>query len=235
MNLRLLAVELALSDFALELEVEVSAQVTAVFGPSGSGKTSALELVAGLRRARAGRIELNGRLLFDAESGYELPARLRRMGYVPQDDTLFPHLSVEQNLRYGTKSHPTSDTLFIFERVVSVLELEPVLGRGTTHLSGGERRRVALARALLSSPELLLLDEPLTGLDEKLKAKVIPYLKRVNAAFSVPCLYVTHDPEEVLALCDEVLVLERGRLVSRGRPADVFTVSSQPTYSVRAE
>lgn len=235
MNLRLASVRLPLSDFALELTVEVTARVTALFGPSGSGKTSALELVAGLRRARAGRIELNGRLLFDAETGYELPARFRRMGYVPQDDTLFPHLSVEQNLRYGTKSHPMSDTLFTFERVVSVLELEPVLGRGTTHLSGGERRRVALARALLSSPELLLLDEPLTGLDEKLKARVIPYLKRVNAAFSVPSLYVTHNPEEVLALCDEVLVLERGRLVSRGRPADVFTVSSQPTYTVRAE
>jgi molybdate transport system ATP-binding protein len=234
-NLRLLAVELALSDFALELEVEVSAQVTAVFGPSGSGKTSALELVAGLRRAQAGRIDLNGRLLFDARSGYELPARLRRMGYVPQDDTLFPHLSVEWNLRYGAKTHPPRDRLFTFDRVVSVLELESVLGRGTGHLSGGERRRVALARALLSSPELLLLDEPLTGLDEKLKARVVPYLKRINSEFSVPCLYVTHDPEEVLALCDEVLVLERGRLVSRGRPADVFTVSSQPTYAVRAE
>lgn len=235
MNLRLLAVRLPLSDFSLELEVQIRGRVTALFGPSGAGKTSALELVAGLRRAPAGSIELNGRLLFDARTGYELPARLRRIGYVPQDDTLFPHLSVERNLQYGAKAHPPRDRLFTFDRVVSVLQLEPVLGRSTTHLSGGERRRVALARALLSSPELLLLDEPLTGLDETLKARVVPYLQRINAEFSVPCLYVTHDPEEVLALCEEVLVLERGRLVRRGKPAEIFTLLAQPTYTMRAE
>ncbi|HEX5757747.1 MAG TPA: ATP-binding cassette domain-containing protein [Thermoanaerobaculia bacterium] len=222
MRLALRRIRLPLAGFELALDAELADDATALFGPSGAGKTALLDLVAGLRRAPSARIALDGRVLTDTAAGVELPARHRRIGYVPQDGALFPHLSVRRNVLYGHRPQDGGPGAATLEHVAAVLELGPLLDRGVGDLSGGERQRVALARALLSSPRLLLLDEPLAALDRPLKARILPYLKAVRGEFGVPMLYVTHDPEEVLALCDEVLVLERGKLVARGAPREIL-------------
>lgn len=229
MSVVLEAVSAPLGPFALTVDLVAAARVTAVFGASGAGKTSLLEIVAGLRRPATGRVVLNGRVLDDTAAGVHIPSRLRGVGYVPQDDTLFPHLSVAANLGYARAVSLAAAT-----RVADVLELGPLLSRRPAGLSGGERRRVALGRALLSSPEVLLLDEPLTGLDAPLKERVLSYFVRIRDEFAIPTLYVSHAPEEVLALADEVVVLERGCVVTRGRPVDVFVPSSAPTWQAFA-
>jgi molybdate transport system ATP-binding protein len=214
---------LPLASFTLELEGTLSSHVTAIFGPSGAGKTSLLEAVSGLRRPEAGRIVLSGRVLDDAGAGIHVPPRARAVGYVTQDDSLFPHLSALGNLRYGAGRGHARESGLAEDRVVDVLGLSLLLERRPATLSGGERRRVALGRALLSGPEILLLDEPLSGLDHPLKARVMEYLLKVMAAFPIPILYVTHEAAEVAALADEVLILEAGRLALRGAPADVLS------------
>ncbi len=217
--LELGGVRLPLAEFTLEIAARLDAPVTALFGRSGAGKTALLEVIAGLRRPQSALILLAGRVLTDTARGVALPARVRRIGYVPQDGALFPHLSARRNLRYGLKAGGAGAA--DFERVVEVLELAPLLGRDPSRLSGGERQRVALGRALLSAPELLLLDEPLAGLDLQLKERIIAFLRRARAEFGTPMLLVTHDPAEVEALCDEVLVIERGRVVARCAPREV--------------
>jgi len=224
MKLLLQRICLPLTEFTLQVNVEIQGQVTAIFGPSGAGKTSLLDLVAGLRQPKSALIQLNDRVLTDTARSWKVPARSREIGYVPQDLALFPHLSVRRNLMFGYR--PSTDSLFSFEHVIDILEIQPLLRRGVTDLSGGEKQRVALARALLTAPRLVLLDEPLASLDLKLKRKIIPYLRRVRDEFHLPMLYVTHDPAEVSALCDEVLVLERGRFVRQGKPDGIFTDSA---------
>jgi len=216
MKLLLQRIRLPLADFVLEVDVELQNQVTAIFGASGAGKTSLLDLVAGLRKPESALVQLDERVLTDTARGAALAPCRREIGYVPQDLALFPHLSVRQNLLYGEKRGARDGSLFSYEHVAAVLEIEPLAGRGVTALSGGEKQRVALARALLSSPKLLLLDEPLASLDDALKAKIIPYLLRVREEFRVPMLYVSHDRREVETLCDEVLELARGKIVGRG-------------------
>ena len=164
MKLLLRNISLPLADFVLEVNVELASQVTAIVGPSGAGKTSLLDLIAGLRRPRSALIQLEERVLTDTACGLFLPPRSREIGYVPQDLALFPHLPVRKNLLYGCKTSLPRGSLFSYEHVVAVLEIERLAGRSVTELSGGEKRRVALARALLTSPRLLLLDEPLAGL-----------------------------------------------------------------------
>ena len=228
MSVVLESVRAPLGPFTLDVDLTAAARVTAVFGASGAGKTSLLEIVAGLRRPAAGRVLLNGRVLDDAGAGVHLPPRLRRVGYVPQDDTLFPHLSVAANLGYARAASLAAAT-----RVTDVLELGPLLARRPGGLSGGERRRVALGRALLSFPEILLLDEPLTGLDVPLKERVLSYLVRIRDEFAIPTLYVSHAPDEVVALADDVVVLDRGAIALRGAPAAVFELASEPGYRLR--
>ncbi len=222
MTLSLEGFRLPLTPFALELDAVLSAHVTAVFGPSGAGKTSLLEAVAGLRHPESGRIVLSGRVLDDAAAGVRVPPRQRAVGYVTQDDSLFPHLSVAGNLLYGAGRGLARKPPFAEERVVGVLGLSPLLDRRPSTLSGGERRRVALGRALLSAPEILLLDEPLSGLDRLLKERVLEHLLKVKAAFPLPILYVTHEATEVAALADEVMILESGRIAALGAPGEIF-------------
>ena len=222
MSLLLKKISLPLAHFTLEMDVEMQRRVTAVFGPSGAGKTSLLDLIAGLRQARSAFIQLDGVVLTDTAKNFSVATHRRGIGYVPQDLALFPHLSVRQNLLYGSKSGGAGNPLFSFEHVVEVLEIEPLISRGVTELSGGEKQRVALARALLASPRLLLLDEPLASLDTALKAKIIPYLTRIRDEFRIPMLCVTHDRFEALALADEIVVLVNGQVLQTGPVLDVF-------------
>jgi molybdate transport system ATP-binding protein len=222
MKLRLEKILLPLTNFTLEVDLTLERQVTAIFGPSGAGKTSLLDLIAGLRGATSARIQLDDTTLADTTRNVDLPARRRRIGYVPQDLALFPHLSVRRNLLYGHKPEAEACPLFRFEHVARVLDIEPLLDRGVVNLSGGEKQRVALARALLSSPRLLLLDEPLSSLDARLKGQILPFLQRTRDEFPVPMLYVTHVVSEVRALCDEVIFLEQGRVTKHGTPSEIF-------------
>jgi molybdate transport system ATP-binding protein len=208
-------ISLPVADFTIAVDVELSHPVTAIFGPSGAGKTSLLDLIAGLRRPDSALIQLGDRILTDTAAGLNIPPRLRGIGYVPQDLALFPHLSVRKNLLYGQKAIPPAGPLFTLSHVTEILEIGNLTHRRVTDLSGGEKQRVALARALLTSPRLLLLDEPLASLDQPLKARIIPYLRRVRDEFKIPMLYITHDRAEVLALCAEVLELTRGRITRR--------------------
>jgi molybdate transport system ATP-binding protein len=205
MSLDVREVVLPLSDFSLSVSMSAGRHASALYGPSGSGKTSLLDTIAGLRRPEGGSIALNGRVL--NADGTFVPPRARRIGYVPQEDSLFPHLTVRQNVEYGGTAidGPTAD----------VLEIGGLLDRKPATLSGGERKRVALARALLPRPELLLLDEPLAGIDLALRGRVLDHLSRVLATFTVTTLYVTHELEEAERLCETVFVMERGRIVQR--------------------
>ena len=161
-------------------------------------------------------------MLDDVRAGTHAPPRDRAVGYVTQDDSLFPHLSALDNLRYGAGRLDARGTALKESRVVDVLGLSSLLPRFPATLSGGEKRRVALGRALLSGPEILLLDEPLSGLERALKERVLEHLLKVRDAFPIPILFVTHEPSEVFALADEVVILESGRLSARGAPADVL-------------
>jgi molybdate transport system ATP-binding protein len=198
---------LPLAEFTLDVSVTLSRGTTALFGPSGAGKTTLLELIAGIRKPRSGSIEMDGRVVCDANTF--VPPRHRRVGYVPQDDALFPHLSVKRNVFYGGDANA--------DDVIAVLEIGPLLDRGVQRLSGGERKRVALARALVTRPDVLLLDEPLAGVDLPLRDRVLEYLVRVRDELPVPTIYVTHHMQEVEAICEELIVLERGRVVEQRR------------------
>ncbi len=217
MKLLLKNIALPLAEFTIELNLELNSQITAIFGPSGAGKTSVLDLIAGLRHPSSAFIQLDERLLTDTATAMAVPPRLREIGYVPQDLALFPHLSVRQNILYGRRAASENNPLFSFEHVSDLLEIQSLAQRAVTDLSGGEKQRVALARALLTSPRLLLLDEPLASLDLNLKSKVLAYLAQIRDEFRLPMLYVSHDREEVHALCDEVLKLDRGHIVERGK------------------
>lgn len=222
MNLVLHQVRLPLTGVTLEIDATFNLPITGVFGPSGAGKTSLLDLIAGLRRPIAGKVQLDEKVLFEAAPPLHLPPCLRRIGYVPQDLALFPHLNVRANLAYGYRQPASGNELFTLEHATEVMEIAALLDRNVTTLSGGEQQRVAFARAILSAPRLLLLDEPMSNLDSRLKRRLIPFLLRIRDEFRIPLIYVTHDGEELAALCDEVIVLESGRLVERGLPTNVL-------------
>lgn len=233
MSVELQGIRLPLAHFTLEVDAVLDGRVTAIFGASGAGKTSLLELIAGLRRPTAGLVRVDDALLTSAASGAFIPPHARAIGFVPQEGALFPHLTVRKNLLYGfdtPRPRPAGVTL---EHVTAVLEIAPLLERAIGTLSGGEKQRVALGRALLAAPRLLLLDEPLAGLDAPLRERLLPYLARVRDEFAIPMLYVTHSPDEVVALCDSVLVLANGRVTARGKPADLFTAAKNPRYELK--
>ena len=225
MSLRLQGVRLSLASFTLEVDATFARPIVGIFGSSGAGKTSLLDLIAGLRRPTAGMVELGGTVLSDASASLHLPPRLRRIGYVPQDLALFPHLSVRANLVYGYQASIPENGLFTLEHVSEVMEIAPFFGRNVTTLSGGEQQRVAFARAILSVPRLLLLDEPMSSLDSRLKQRLIPFLLRIRDEFRIPLIYVTHDAGELSSLCDEIVLLEKGRVIDRGSPRDVLPES----------
>jgi molybdate transport system ATP-binding protein len=225
MKLSLKNLQLRQGTFLLEIDLEVTGQVIGIFGRSGAGKTSLLEIIAGLRKPFSGQITMDDIVLTDTGAGIFLPPEQRALGYVPQDLALFPHLSVRKNLAYGEKSAPATSAI-TQAHVASVLEIEPLLDRSIGELSGGQKQRVAFARALLSSPRLLLMDEPLASLDHDLRAKIIPYLQRIRDQFKIPMIYVSHSPDEIAALCDQVLVLRHGQCLRVSPPSEIFEPST---------
>lgn len=209
--------------FALDVTFEAPAGVTVLFGRSGSGKTSVVNAVAGLLRPDHGRIAVQGRALLDTDRGIALPPHRRRLGYVFQDARLFPHLSVRQNLSYGRRFAPKEASLPEMGGIVDLLGLGALLDRRPGALSGGEKARVALGRALLSGPEMLLADEPLASLDEARKAEVLPYFEHLRDAGGVPILYVSHAASEVARLATTVVALEAGRVIAQGPASDILS------------
>jgi len=215
-----------LGDFRLDARFQGAGRgVTVLFGPSGSGKSSVLAAVAGAHRPDAGRIALGGEALFDSAQGIDAPMEHRRIGWVFQDARLFPHLSVEGNLRFGLKRaqrHGLPGPIR-FDEVVQVLGIGGLLHRRPRELSGGERQRVGLGRALLSQPRLLLLDEPLASLDAPRRAEILPFLEQVKSSFGVPILYVTHSLAEAVRLGDRMAVMRDGQVVAEGPLAEVVS------------
>ena len=199
--------------FVLHVRESASVEVLGLFGPSGSGKTSLLETIAGIRTPHEGEIRVGDRLLFSSRDRINVPARDRHIGYVPQDALLFPNLDVTGNIIYGHKPHDGAGR-DRFDSLVGMLELTPLLARRIQHLSGGEKQRVAIARALMTQPSILLLDEPLAGVDRERRDRIVPYVLRIRRELRVPLVYVTHDEQELQAMSDRVLRLDQGRVVS---------------------
>ena len=201
--------------FVLEVRESASVEVLGLFGPSGSGKTSLLEAIAGIRTPDEGEIRVGDRRLFSSKDRINVPARDRHIGYVPQDALLFPHMNVTENIRYGEhgagrRPKPHRD----FDALIAILDLEPLLDRRVQNLSGGEKQRVAMARALMTHPSILLLDEPLAAVDRERRELILPYVLRIRKGMHVPLIYVTHDASELKAIADRVLHLQGGRVVS---------------------
>jgi molybdate transport system ATP-binding protein len=209
-----LDLKLPLASFTLEVRARLEGEAVAVLGPSGSGKTSLLEAITGLRRGARGRIVVDGAVLDDSAADVSLPPERRRIGYVPQDSLLFPHLDVRGNIRFAKADGRGSEETI--GEIVSILEIGRLLDRFPATLSGGERQRVALARALAVRPRLLLLDEPLAGVDVDLRGRILPYLLRVRDQMRTPFLYVTHNAGEALLLAREALVLRAGKVEAQG-------------------
>ena len=212
---------LAQGAFTLEVAERSDARALALFGPSGSGKTTVIEAIAGLRTPAEGRIAIGGRTLFSRRDRVNVSIRQRRVGYVPQDVLLFPHLDVRRNVVYGV-SRGSVDVAHI----VDVLELSGLMDRRVASLSGGERQRVALARALASAPDVLLLDEPMAAVDLARRRRILDALLRIRDELRVPLVYVAHSPEEVGRIADRVLVLDNGSVTAAGDPAQLISAQT---------
>lgn len=209
-----LAVTKRLGDFLVKAEFTGAPHgVTALFGPSGGGKTTIINIIAGLVQPDAGYIRINGLCVFDSESGTNLPPEKRKVGYVFQDGRLFPHLSVRSNLLYGMRLLRKEERKLAFPRVVEVLGVSHLLDRRPAGLSGGEKQRVAIGRALLRNPRLLLMDEPLASLDDARKEELLPFIALLPKEFGIPALYVSHSVREIRALADKVARVEGGLCV----------------------
>jgi len=206
-------------DFTLDVEAQLEHGSTGVFGPSGAGKTTLLHALAGLVPVDELRLVVEGEVLVDTRGGKTPPPHQRRVGLVFQDHRLFPHRTVEVNLRYGMRDAGADAPTF--DEVVSLLELGDLMGRRPEQLSGGQRQRVALGRALLAAPRLLLLDEPLASLDRGLRRQILPFLRRARERFDLPMLMVSHDLADLFALTDETLLMDRGRVAGQGTPTDL--------------
>ncbi|MDD0823149.1 molybdenum ABC transporter ATP-binding protein ModC [Mannheimia sp. AT1] len=200
-----------LGNLALNVNLSLPAKgVTAIFGRSGAGKSSLINLIAGLAAAQSGLIELNGRVLFDSQKNINLAPEKRNIGYVFQEHRLFPHYSVEKNLKYGCKRLDSAH----FLQIVELLGISHLLSRYPASLSGGEKQRVAIGRALLSSPDILLMDEPLSALDLPRKQELLDYLSKLATQLDIPILYVSHSLDEIVRLADHLLLLDNGKVVA---------------------
>lgn len=214
-----------IGDFQLDIGFSGGSGVTALFGPSGSGKSTIIKVVAGLTKLDAGRVVLDGTVLAEG-GGRQTPPYRRRIGVVFQEARLFPHLSVRHNLRYGRLFTPRGERRIAEGPVIDTLGIGHLLGRHPATLSGGEQQRVAIGRALLASPRLLLMDEPLASLDAARRLEILPLIETLRDEFGIPIIYVSHAVEEVARLAGKVVVLEAGRIAREGSPADVFRIAT---------
>jgi molybdate transport system ATP-binding protein len=198
--------------FELDVSLQLNHRVTAIFGPSGSGKSTLLGIIAGTIQPDSGRVIINGECLFDSRQRINKPIHERRVGLVFQDGRLFPHLNVAQNLGYALSFIPKEQQQFDLGHIVQLLEISPLLQLQPHQLSGGEKQRVALGRALLSSPRLLMLDEPLASLDDRLKNQILPFLKLVADEIKIPMIYISHSREEIMQITSNLIHIEYGRI-----------------------
>jgi molybdate transport system ATP-binding protein len=205
-----------LGEFSIEASFASEGRVTGLFGASGAGKTSLINIIAGLLRPDRGIITIDGETLDDTAAHIHVPVHRRRIGYVFQDARLFPHLDVRQNLDYGRRMNRLAEDSAARKRVIDLLDIGNLMDRRPGRLSGGERHRVALGRALLAQPRLLLLDEPLGSLDEGRKEEILPYLVRLRDEAGIPMVYVSHDATEMRQLATQVVMLRRGRVAAFG-------------------
>ncbi len=210
------------SSFVLDVSIEASPGITILFGASGAGKSTLLDCVAGLAQPDEGRIVSGGNVLFDSARGIHVPPPKRQTAYVFQTLALFPHLSAEDNVAYGLRNLPELEKRERVGAILKAFHVEKLRKQRPFEISGGEKQRIALARSLVTEPRVLLLDEPLTGLDAELKAAIVDDLRAWNAAKGIPILYVTHSREEVDALGERVIALDNGRVVSAGAPMEVL-------------
>jgi molybdate transport system ATP-binding protein len=208
--------------FILDISIEVSPGITILFGPSGAGKSTLLDCIAGLALPDEGRIVADREVLFDSASAANLPAQKRRIAYVFQTLALFPHLTVEENVAYGLTHLQEQKRARQVANILAAFRVEKLRKQKPGEISGGEKQRIALARSLVTEPRVLLLDEPLTGLDAELKSAIVDDLRAWNAARRIPILYVTHSREEVDALGERVIAIDHGRVVTVGAPMDVL-------------
>jgi molybdate transport system ATP-binding protein len=213
----------ALGAFGLDVAFVSSGGVTALFGPSGAGKTSVANAIAGIATPDAGYVRLDGEPVYDSRAGVDVPAHARGIGYVFQDARLFPHLTVERNLRFGLERARGRKPYAALDDVVDLLALRPLLARRPRGLSGGERQRVALGRALLCQPRLLILDEPLASLDAGHRGEILPYLTSLRDTYAVPMVYVSHTIDEVVRLATHVVLIAQGRVVATGPVHEIFS------------
>ncbi|HLJ72060.1 MAG TPA: molybdenum ABC transporter ATP-binding protein [Roseiarcus sp.] len=202
-------------DFTLQANVRAKGRALALCGASGAGKTTLLNIVAGLVRPQAGRVEVNGVTLLDTKLGIDLAPRRRRVGYVFQELRLFPHLKVERNLLYGRRFAPKATPSVDFDQAVDLLGLRGLLTRWPARLSGGEKQRVAIGRALLANPQILLMDEPLAALDDARRMEILSYIEKLRDAFAIPIVFVSHRLSEVERLASDIAVLDHGKVAER--------------------
>lgn len=208
--------------FVLDVAIEAPPGITILFGPSGAGKSTLLDCIAGVLRPDEGRISIAGDFLFDSQRKINLAPNVRSVAYVFQSLALFPHMTAEENVAYGLASLPRDERRSRAREILKAFGAEKLHARKPAEVSGGERQRIALARSLATNPRVLLLDEPLAGLDAHLKSAIVDDLRAWNAAHSIPILYVTHSREEVTALGERVIALDHGRVVSEGTPLEVL-------------
>ncbi|MGY2314859.1 molybdenum ABC transporter ATP-binding protein [Pseudomonas sp. SDO5522_S412] len=209
--------QLKYSGFALDVDLHLPGRgVTALYGHSGSGKTTCLRCIAGLERAEEGFVQINDEVWQDSRKGLFVPPHKRALGYVFQEASLFPHLSVLANLEFGLKRIPRQQRRVEMSHATELLGIGHLLERHPQHLSGGERQRIGIARALLTSPSLLLMDEPLAALDSKRKSEILPYLERLHDELEIPVLYVSHAQDEVARLADHIVLLSDGKALASG-------------------
>lgn len=218
-------------DFELDLDFEATPGFTILFGPSGAGKTTLLNCVAGLSAPDVGRITVGHRVVFDSSAGLNIRVAVRRFGYVFQNLALFPHMTVDQNVSYGLHHLSIGDRAKRVSDILQAFRIAHLTGRTVRDISGGESQRTALARTLVTDPQVLLLDEPLAALDGATKGHIIDDLREWNRTHRIPILYVTHSREEVFALGERVIILEAGRIVAQGTPHEVMTAPQQESVA----
>ena len=211
-------------DFKLLCDVRISKGITAIYGPSGSGKTTFLNCVAGFSTPDSGEIVMSDQLFFSKEKKVNTPVEKRRLGYVLQESGLFPHLTVYKNIKFGYELTPDDNKKYNLDYLIQMLDIKPLLDRDVGSLSGGERQRVALVRSLATSPQLLLLDEPMASIDARFRGFLIHQLKKMSLEIGIPMLYVSHSLSEVMVLADRAIVMNKGSVIAEGEPNILFTI-----------